>query len=265
MLSAWSEWVQYVQDGTGLGDELVWPGGVRINDLDYIFRSIAPLLSIMCHRHSHGSLCCLCQKLNRAGLDDAARERGLTLPIRDGSGELIGVDFRLDISCPIKKNKFRIIAQPSTAIVDSGTSTAPQFGVMIRSPGSTNSGEVTVNAANVHTLATAVDQRRTFIFRSTRMRKGCTRKKAPHTKKIPHRPIAINARRTWATALAKNATNNPKAIPRRANGAKRSGRKTNAEAATFQRLIQNSLTDVDRIGDLINEGAVIPVRFVRKS
>ena len=62
MFNARFEWPQHLRDGAGLCDELVAPRRVRINDLNRIFRGIAPLLSVMCHWHCHGSLCRLTEK-----------------------------------------------------------------------------------------------------------------------------------------------------------------------------------------------------------
>jgi len=54
------------------------------------------------------------------------------------------------------------------------------------------------------------------------MNSGCTRKKAPHIKEIPHFPVAILSRSKWTTALAKNAAKQASQTPTppRARGAK---------------------------------------------
>src|SRR5580765_3048897 len=65
-----------------------------------------------------------------------------------------------DRSGPTEKIRFTIITKPSVAIVGRRTpSIASKSGVMICNAGSTNSGEVTAKAANVHALAAAVGQR----------------------------------------------------------------------------------------------------------
>lgn len=140
-----------------------------------------------------------------------------------------------------------------------------KWGVTSRIAGSTNKGEVIVNAANAHVLAAAIGQQKALIFRSDRISSGGTAKKAPHTSEISQRPTAIKAKRTWANPLKEKAAHNPKTTSRRKNGLKRSGRKMEAGAATFQSLDQNSPIEAERMGDRIKAGALIPINLVGQS
>lgn len=64
--------------------------------------------------------------------------------------------------------------------------------------------------------------------------------------------------------LTKNATNMAIVAPCRANGLKQKDRNSSSETAGFQRLVQNSLTEVERYGDRIGAGAVSPINAVSK-
>ncbi len=59
MFNARLEWTKHPFNSAGLSDELVGPGWIGINDLDYIFRCITPPLSIMYYRRCHEILYCL--------------------------------------------------------------------------------------------------------------------------------------------------------------------------------------------------------------